>query len=63
MKNAKIVAAVLGLLALSACASTDRYTVADSSRVDRVISYNNQPADPTPGAGAPGGMGAGAVRR
>ena len=63
MKNAKIVVALLGLLALSACASMDRYTVADSSRVDRAISYNNQPADPTPGAGAPGGMGAGAVRR
>ncbi len=66
MKNFKVVAAAMFLLAVTGCATFDRYAVADTSTMDRTSApYRSgaSAADATPGAGAPGGAGAGAAVR
>jgi hypothetical protein len=62
MRNLKFVALVLGLLVLAGCASYDRvavrdYPVAGGARIASLTA-----PDPTPGAGGPGGAGAGVAR-
>ncbi len=61
--NLKLAAAIVGVLSLSACASTfDRFSTSDTYVAPRASMYA---PDTTPGAGAAGGGGAGAatVRR
>ena len=64
MKHCKFIGAALGLLVLSGCATYDRAAMSDSRVIDRpAVAYVLSAPDPTPGAGAPGGSGAGAARR
>ncbi len=64
MKQLKFAAVALALVAITGCSTFDRYAANDNSTAMRSYAPSQMSAaNPVPGAGAPGGEGAGAVVR